>query len=174
MCPEITTNLLLDDFLVDFASGDIIIAGEGDVEIPLVVAKVEIDLSSVVQDIHLACKGQFYFLEVKERSSSPCSVGRIVPASMFMYGSILIAVTFNPVVFKRSPVEEAGAPFNNEQLKNARHTNDALPDSTNDSSRDENVLHSERLRWVVVAVSKRKTRRDKSHLSHTKFSRNTT
>jgi hypothetical protein len=31
----------------------------------------------------------------------------MVPASMFIYGSILIAVTFNPVVFKRRPVLEA-------------------------------------------------------------------
>jgi hypothetical protein len=34
-------------------------------------------------------------------------VGLIVPASTFMYGSILIAVTFSPDIFKRRPVEEA-------------------------------------------------------------------
>jgi hypothetical protein len=31
----------------------------------------------------------------------------MVPASMFMYGSILIAVTLRPVVFRRRPVDEA-------------------------------------------------------------------
>jgi hypothetical protein len=37
----------------------------------------------------------------------PCSVGAIVPASIFMYGSILMEVTFRPVVFNNKPVEEA-------------------------------------------------------------------
>jgi hypothetical protein len=31
----------------------------------------------------------------------------MVPASTFMYGSILIAVTLSPVIFKRRPVDEA-------------------------------------------------------------------
>jgi hypothetical protein len=31
----------------------------------------------------------------------------MVPASMFMYGSIFMAVTERPVVFRRRPVEEA-------------------------------------------------------------------
>ena len=31
----------------------------------------------------------------------------MVPASMFMYGSILIAVTFKPVVLRRRPVLDA-------------------------------------------------------------------
>ena len=38
---------------------------------------------------------------------SPCSVGLMVPASTFMYGSILMAVTFSPVIFNRRPVDEA-------------------------------------------------------------------
>jgi len=42
----------------------------------------------------------------------PCSVGLIVPASMFIYGSILIAVTFRPVVLSKRPVEDAVYPFN--------------------------------------------------------------
>lgn len=37
----------------------------------------------------------------------PCSVGAIVPASMFMYGSILIAVTLRPAVLSKRPVLEA-------------------------------------------------------------------
>jgi hypothetical protein len=41
------------------------------------------------------------------QDGSPCSVGLMVPASTFMYGSILIAVTFNPVIFNRRPVDEA-------------------------------------------------------------------
>ena len=32
----------------------------------------------------------------------------MVPASIFMYGSILIAVTFKPAVFSNNPVDEAG------------------------------------------------------------------
>ena len=39
------------------------------------------------------------------------SVGDIVPASTFMYGSILIDVTLSPAVFKRRPVLEAMMPF---------------------------------------------------------------
>ena len=31
----------------------------------------------------------------------------MVPASMFMYGSILMAVTLRPVVLRSKPVEEA-------------------------------------------------------------------
>lgn len=38
---------------------------------------------------------------------SPCSVGAIVPASIFIYGSILMAVTFKPVVLSKRPVEDA-------------------------------------------------------------------
>lgn len=39
------------------------------------------------------------------------SVGLIVPASTFIYGSILILVTFRPRVFRRSPVLEAMMPL---------------------------------------------------------------
>lgn len=35
----------------------------------------------------------------------------MVPASTFMYGSILMAVTFSPVIFKRRPVDEAICEF---------------------------------------------------------------
>jgi hypothetical protein len=42
--------LTLDDVLVDFASGDVVIAGEGDVEVPLVVAEIEVDFAAVRED----------------------------------------------------------------------------------------------------------------------------
>lgn len=34
-------------------------------------------------------------------------MGDMVPASMFMYGSILMAVTLNPSVLRSRPVDEA-------------------------------------------------------------------
>jgi hypothetical protein len=46
-----------------------------------------------------------------DHPDSPCSVGAIVPASMFMYGSILIAVTLRPAVLSRRPVLEAITPL---------------------------------------------------------------
>jgi hypothetical protein len=43
-------TLLLDDVLVDLARGDIVLARESDVEITLVVAKVEVDFPAIVED----------------------------------------------------------------------------------------------------------------------------
>jgi len=43
-------TLLLDDVLVDLASGDVVLAREGDVEVTLVVAKVEVDFTAIVED----------------------------------------------------------------------------------------------------------------------------
>lgn len=41
--------LLLDDFAVDLSGGDVVFSCEGDVEVSLVVAQIQIYLSSIVQ-----------------------------------------------------------------------------------------------------------------------------
>lgn len=100
------TDLLLNDMLIDFASGDVVVLAQADVEVSLVVPQIQIRLSTIVQHIHLACN-RSVCPDTRKEADIPCSVGAIVPASMFMYGSILIAVTFSPVVLSRSPVLEA-------------------------------------------------------------------
>ena len=47
----VTSALPLDDLGVDLAESDVVVPGEGDVEVALVVAQVEIDLSTVVQNV---------------------------------------------------------------------------------------------------------------------------
>lgn len=51
---ELSTNLFLNDFAVDLARRDVVLPSEGNVEVPLVVAEIEICFSSVIQDEHLA------------------------------------------------------------------------------------------------------------------------
>ena len=69
-----------------------------------------------------------------------------MPASMFIYGSILIAVTFKPVFFNNKPVEEAGRIEHIFSLENLyyfdtkRRTNNALSNSTDDTTGNDNVL----------------------------------
>jgi hypothetical protein len=64
---------------------------------------------------------------------------------MFMYGSILIAVTLSPVVFRSRPVEDAV----NIDVREVRvagliiRTNNTLPNTTDHTPRDENVLGHE-------------------------------
>jgi hypothetical protein len=50
--PE-STDLLLNDMLVDFSSGDIIVLAQADIEISLVVSKIQIRLSTIIQYVHL-------------------------------------------------------------------------------------------------------------------------
>lgn len=88
-------------------------------------------------------------------------MGAIVPASMFMYGSIFIAVTLIPVILSSKPVEEA---VNQNRIqafkmqtrrsghgektfvhsliteKKERRTDDALPDTTDYTTANEYVL----------------------------------
>jgi len=45
-----TLALLLDDLLVDFTGGDVVVSGQGDVQVSLVVAQIKVDLSAVVQN----------------------------------------------------------------------------------------------------------------------------
>jgi hypothetical protein len=55
---------------------------------------------------------------------------------MFIYGSILIAVTFSPVVFKSKPVDEAkdSRQISLSAVRLNSRTNDTLPDTTNYTS----------------------------------------
>jgi hypothetical protein len=46
----VATTLTLDDVLVDFSGGDVVVAGKLDIEEALVVAKVEINLTPVVKN----------------------------------------------------------------------------------------------------------------------------
>ena len=47
----VTAALPLDDLRVDLAEGDVVVSCEGDIEVALVVAQVEIDFSAIVQDV---------------------------------------------------------------------------------------------------------------------------
>lgn len=63
---------------------------------------------------------------------------------MFMYGSIFIAVTFRPVAFKSSPVEEAGetqSALATIKPRFLKRTDDTLPNTTHHATRHEDVLH---------------------------------
>jgi hypothetical protein len=51
--------LALNDVLVDLAGRDIVVAGQGDVEVALVVAKVEIDFAAVGEDEDFAMPSGF-------------------------------------------------------------------------------------------------------------------
>lgn len=46
----VTPTLTLNDMLVYLSSCDVVLACEGDVEVALVVAKIEVDFTAIVQD----------------------------------------------------------------------------------------------------------------------------
>lgn len=46
--------LVLDNLLIDLASGDVVVAGKIDTEVTLVVAEIEIGLATIVKDEALA------------------------------------------------------------------------------------------------------------------------
>lgn len=83
----------IDDMLVDLASGDIAISGQGDVEVALVVAQVEINFAAVVQHEALAMSVVGQSPELVACRNIAYSVGAMVPASMLRYGSILMEET---------------------------------------------------------------------------------
>lgn len=93
--------------LVHLAGSDVVVFAQADIEITLVVSKIQVRLSAIIQDVHLTWTNERKKASSEIRCHAPCSVGAIVPASMFMYGSILMAVTFKPVVLSRSPVLDA-------------------------------------------------------------------
>jgi len=50
-CPTqiVSSTFPLNNMLIDLASRDVILAGESDIEIALVIAEVEVDFSTVVE-----------------------------------------------------------------------------------------------------------------------------
>ena len=67
----------------------------------------------------------------------------MVPASTFIYGSILIDVTFNPVIFNRRPVDEAICgcfKIRVAKIVYWAHTNDPLSDTTDDTTGNNDIL----------------------------------
>ena len=46
----VSLTLLVDDLLVDFACGDVVVAVKGHIQETLVVAQVKINLTTIVQD----------------------------------------------------------------------------------------------------------------------------
>ena len=86
--------LALDDVLVDLAGGDVVVAGEGDVEVALVVAEIEVDFAAVGEDKDFAVPARCSVCRSRPRvRGSAYSLGFIVPASTLRYGSILIEDT---------------------------------------------------------------------------------
>lgn len=51
----VTATLTLDNVLVDLSSGDVVVLAERDVKVTLVVAKVEVGLTTVVENVDLTC-----------------------------------------------------------------------------------------------------------------------
>lgn len=101
-------HLLLDYLTVDLSGRDVVVPRQSYVEVTLVVSEVKIHLATIVEDIDLAYDRVLKARRLRNSGRLvPCSLGRMVPASMFMYGSILIAVTFSPVVLSSKPVEDA-------------------------------------------------------------------
>jgi hypothetical protein len=50
----VSASLALNDLLVDLASCNVVVAGEGDVEVALVVAEVEVDFAAIREDKNFA------------------------------------------------------------------------------------------------------------------------
>lgn len=80
----VATTLLLDDVEVDLAGGDVVLAGEADREVTLVVAEIEIDFGACggisLCDGCVWLHGMFDVPEHRTKHS-PCSAGAIRPAS---------------------------------------------------------------------------------------------
>jgi hypothetical protein len=74
--------LALDNVLVDLAGCDVVVAGEGDVEVALVVAEIEIDFTAVGEneDFAVPARCSVCCMEPHVRGSA-YSFGFIVPAS---------------------------------------------------------------------------------------------
>ncbi len=125
------TYLTLDDMLVDLSSSDVVVLRQCNIQVPFIVSQIQIGLTTIIENVYLTYQSNPFILGPPLHNQkiqfcvnpphpqihvislppgdSPCSVGAIVPASMFMYGSILIDVTLSPVVLRRRPVDEAVA-----------------------------------------------------------------
>ena len=77
--------LALDDVLVDLAGGNVVVAGQGDVEVALVVAEIKIDFTTVGENEDLAVPARCLVCYLKPRKALDLglaySFGFIVPAS---------------------------------------------------------------------------------------------
>lgn len=89
--PKPCTDLFLYNVFVDFSGGDVVVSRQSNIQITLIVAQIEVDLSTIVQNVDFACGEQNRYklllssegIEASE-DDLPCSVGAIVPASIFM------------------------------------------------------------------------------------------
>lgn len=117
--------LALDDMLVDLARGDVVLTRQGDVQVALVVAEIEVDFAAVGEDKDLAMSACCSACaEPWMRRLGTYSLGFMVPASTLRYGSTLMeetcwristargtrqagALILRPMVLSSSPVEEA-------------------------------------------------------------------
>ena len=93
----VASPLTLNYVLIDLTCCDIVLPCEGDVEVSFVISEVEIDFSAVVEDKDFTVPGRPSSASFKPTRTfikdEAYSVGAIVPASTFMYGSILIEET---------------------------------------------------------------------------------
>lgn len=87
--------LLFYDALVYFAGGYVVFPSKGDVQVALVISEVEINFATIVKHKAFAMSMTLLVFSITEAwiSKGQYSKGFMSPASMFMYGSILIAVT---------------------------------------------------------------------------------
>jgi len=50
----VTTSFAVDDVLVDFASGDVVVSAQCNIKKPLIVAEVKINFSAIIKHKHLS------------------------------------------------------------------------------------------------------------------------
>lgn len=120
--------LALNDVLVDLAGGDVVVAGQGDVEVALVVAEIEIDFAAVGEDEDFAvparysvCCGAWRFLtrlgvllgvhgpRVDIEVGVDLDRGHVRRRSVKPGGIAALALILRPIVLSSRPVEEAVA-----------------------------------------------------------------
>lgn len=82
----VAATLTLNDVLVDLSRRDVVLARQRDVEVALVVSKIEIDLTAIVQNEDFTVPWENGQLDscLPYNKSSTYSVGAMVPASTFM------------------------------------------------------------------------------------------
>ena len=61
------TNLFFNDLSVDLSCRNVVVAREGNVQVPLVISKIQVDLPAIVQDIDLTCGATISGLQGVER-----------------------------------------------------------------------------------------------------------
>jgi hypothetical protein len=122
------TYLLLDDLAVDLARGDVVVARQGDVEVALVVAEVEVGLAAVVEHVHLAV--------LRRRHGA----GVDVHVGVDLDGGDLEAEHLEQQARRRGwargrvPVRQSSVSGETASLQHGRRTNDALADARDDAA----------------------------------------